>query len=478
MRSHAAYLLRIVLFLVLLVSAPLVAQAQVSEPPEENRDAELVFEQALEAFESGEYGMAERRFRYVVTDYPLHHYTTAALLMRGKALYRNEEFERARLTLRTLLEEYPSSSYVDEARRVLSLVDERIERMQEEAEVVELGVLLPLSEEHARLTQALFNGVRVAVQEHNEAMDGGRPVRMVFRDAGNDSLSIARAMQSFAEEEVDVILGPVFSATAREAAAWAERLRIPLVAPLATDPSVSEGRRYVFQANPSLPVRGEEMARFARLGLRMDSVAVVYDGTNPVSQEMASGFLAGARDNDLFVQYVQRLDGAGAWFDLRRVVPRDSLAGLDAVYLPIGGSRAPRLIGAALTSLGRMDLQIRTLGNAEWHDLPFTGQLSEFGATYTNEFYVADSTALGERFRSRYEMLAGNAPDRLGYAGFDITRYLLEAVANDPDRPLVETIHSASPFQGLGLRIDFEEGNVNRALYFFRYRDGRLDFLR
>ena len=55
---------------------------------------------------------------------------------------------------------------------------------------------------------------------------------------------------------------------------------------------------------------------------------------------------------------------------------------------------------------------------------------------------------------------------------------LVPYVPDNVLRPLIERIHAAPPFEGLSIRLDFAEGNVNEALYYHRYVDGAVTLMR
>ncbi len=438
-------------------------------------DAELVFEQGLEAYETQDYAYAARRFRLVAFDYPLHSLTTAALLMRGKALYLNGEYERARLALETLSEEYPSSSYVDEARTIAFYAEEQIDRTAGQEEVLDLGILLPFAESGIALTQSMFDGIHLAVREFNNT--GERPVRMVFQ-AVDETDSPEGAVQALIAKDVDLIIGPLFSEEARRAAAAAESAGVLLMAPLATDEDVSAGRTWVFQANPTIAMRGRLMAGFAHGGLRIDTVGVVYEAGNDLSARMAESFIQSAQGEGITIALTQRLSTAGDWYELGSYVGPGQLDSLEALYLPIAGQDAGAYISAALNSLDRVGAEIRVLGNSEWHHLPIPVRAGQFDATYTNDFYPDPASASAMGFEERYEELTGRSPDRLGYTGYDLTRYLLSLLKVAPESPLYEVLRGAPPYEGLGLRFNFSDGNVNRGLYYLRYRFGNIERLR
>ena len=465
--------LLILVFAMTLSSRPAAAQQEaIPTIP----DAELVFDQALEVYAQGDFERAARRFRLVVFDYPLHQLTTAALLMQGKALYQNEEYERALLALETLIEEYSTSSYVDEARTIADYAEAQLERAAGQRAVLDLGILLPLGSSSVSLTQDLFNGIHLAVQEFNDS--GERPVRMVFQ-ATDELESPEAAVRALVDENVDVILGPLFSEEARAAADAAEEGGVVLMAPMATDASVSAGKVYTFQANPSISMRGSKMAEFAQAGLSLDTVGVVFDESNSLAVNLATSFIQSAQNAGLHVGFTTRMSTSSDWYEFGSYVRPGQIDSVDALYMPIVGENANRSIGAALNSLDRMGVEgVRVLGNSEWHNLPIPLQASQFSATYTNEFYPDTSSAAVNAFADRYGELAGRAPNRLGYTGYDLTRYLLAMMNEAGERPLYEILHAAPPYSGLALRFNFQNGNINEGLYYFRYRFGELELLR
>lgn len=472
----------LVLVVVLLAGRPAAAQEGGAAPVPRNEDAELVFDQALEAFEQGDYGMAYRRFRLVVQDYPLHRKTTAAMLMAGKSLYRSGEYDRAIDVLNRLIEQYPSSSYLDEARRTRRFARQQMDRAEETREVIRLGVLLPSAEgDNTTRTQALFNGVRLAVDELSGA--GGKPIQMIYRSTGSSASAARQAAEELVRQEVDAIVGPLFSEAAVAAGRVAEEAGVVMVAPLATDPAVSRNRRHVFQANPTIAMRGRQMARFVNSSLiTIDAVGVAAEEGNAASEQMAESFREAWRQTGNELAFYKLVPGESGWRDLPNQLGSDSMQEVDAIYLPIVGSNATQLIGAALAGLEQVDERVRVLGNSAWHDLPFKQQASLFNTTYARVFYV-DGGEGAKQFRQRYSALAGHAPrrevvERLAFTGYDVARFLLTTLQGQSGRPLHEALRQRSTYQGIGIRLNFGAGNVNEALYYLRYRNGQIQLLR
>jgi ABC-type branched-subunit amino acid transport system substrate-binding protein len=531
-------------------SIPSAHAQQTGEPIPRLPRAELAFEDARAAFESGDFGRAAETFRSV-TEFPLNRKTTAAFLMAAKARYRQGDYQAALDLVETLLDRYPETSYREEAIDVRVKAEEGIRTFGARADTLRVGVLLPMRDRDADLTQAFFNGVRIAVDEHNgvrrryvlprrlqSARDEdvsvfdtadmygdslataagattiatprdtvqvdsirivteqvGQPpfiAKMFFRSVGEEPASAGAAVDSLVRlDRADVIIGPLYSQFAREAGRVAERNRVVMIAPLATDESVSEGRSFVFQANPTIPMRGRLMARFAAESLLMKSVGIIHESSDATARQIASGFREEARQIGLQVPYTLALSSRRDWSRLPGAFAADTTitdsmrVAAEAAYMPITGRDAQGKIQDAMVGVQRFGADIRVLGNSQWHDLSVKQEASKVRATYGNDFYIDTSRNGVQRFVRSYRMLTGDTPDdlsvtgqRLAYTGHDVTRFVLKFMEAGRGRPSPEALRTPPRYNGLGIRIDFEPGtNVNRALLFHRYRDGAIELL-
>lgn len=513
-------------------------------------EAELLFEQGLSAFEQGDYDTAYERFQLVVDDYELHHKTTAAMLMGGKALVRMGQYEEAVELLETLLDRYPETTYQEPAESAIEVARQSIEDEGRQPDTLRLGIVLPMAGDDVSMSQALFNGIRLAVDEHNGVQqryalpadlqsqadsfdvystaevygdslaeaEGGTTVvtqtdttqvdslrviteqtdrpewvaKMFFRQFGGEVQGARAAVDSLTQQdEVDVILGPITSRSARPAGEVAEQSEVPLVAPLATDEGVSEGQEYVFQANPTIPLRGRIMARFASESLLMENVGIMYERGDAISGQWVDGFREEAEEEDIDIPFTLELDSPREWSRLSEAIEEDTtltdslLLAAEAIYLPMSGRNASGKIQDALAGLGHLGMDVRVLGNAEWHDLPVKKEASQFATTYTNDFYVQPERPEVQSFIRRYRMLTGETPSslstreqRLAYTGYDVAHFLLTTLSPSSFRSPPDELRSAPAYEGLGIRIHFQEGNVNEAMFFHRYRNDRLELLR
>ena len=464
-------LARLALLLALAAAAP--AQTVRAQPAtaERNPAAEAAFDAGVQSYRAGAYAEAYGRFRSAATEFGFTRTSTAALLMAAKSAYADADFEAAVSSATTLVSSYPASRYAPEARRVLEQASAA--GPSRPGQPFDLGVVLPVGGVNGYLGQALFNGIRIAVDEHNAQVAAGtatprRPVRLVFRDSGGNGPAASAAVDDAIAAGADALVGPLFSDEAEPAAARAEAASVVLVAPLATDEAVSQGKRFAFQANPTFPSRGRAMARFAvqRLGLRRFGTAA---GAGSPGEADAAAFAQEARRLGASVAFQQSVASPDDWPDLDRRVGAQALAGAESIYLPITGADAPEHIAEALGVLDAMRNAPRPLGNTEWEGLASSrSRASRLGAVFGQDFFVAPGAS--DAFGRRYRQLSGIGPDRLALIGYDVARMLMSQL--DGPGTLADRLRAAPTFQGVAHRFGFDGGQVNAALFKLAYRDG------
>ena len=438
--------------------------------------ADSLLTTAISAFESDQWQRAYDLFRAVELDHGRNASSSTARIMAAKAAFRMGRFNDANSLLETFALDFPGSSYRSEAVSLSSLAREAQEASGVNA--LRLGVMLSLSETDRVPSQQLFNGVRMAVDEHNRTAEA-RPVQMVFREIRGGADGAAAAVSQLAEAEVDLIVGTLFSAEAVAAAKQADEERVVFIAPMATDEDVSEGRQFAFQANPSMRARGRAMGRFAALGLRLDSLGVLtVADERGVGERLADGFIEGASEQGAAINLIRILSSDADWYGLPDTLSADTLDHVEAVYVPMASRNTAEAAGRILSTFDRFGKSVRLLGNAAWHDLPQKSHASRYTLTYANDFHPDVDSEAYLQFGWSYYDLSGEEVGRLGVTGFDVTRFALTALTREDSRTLVDRIRNMAPYEGFGLRIAFNGGNVNEGLFFHRYRDGRLSLIR
>lgn len=458
--------------LVLLLLGAGAAAAQPVLP-----EAEEAFAEALASFEAEEFAAAFEGFNHVIVGFAQHRKTDAAMLMAAKALYRTGDYAATADMLTAFLDQYSESSYRDAAERTRQHAQSQQAKHAREQSAIRIGIALPLNEKDFALTQALYRGIEIAVEEHNARNE--RLVRMLFQDTRNSEDGAREAVAHLVREDVDVIVGPLYSAEALAAARMADQEGVVMVAPLATDTDIARGRRHVFQANPPIAHRGAFMARVAVDRLAIETVGVIAQMGNAAGEEMAAAFHDEALRMGAEVVFHESLDSARDWADLPDTI--ESLDSVDAVYLPVqasGGDDTRRLI---LQTLGRLSPAPHILGGTAWNNQAFSqyARSLKVPVTFADVFYVNHNLPTIRSFKVRYQKKSGDAdPSRLAYVGYDVAQYLLSHLQREEGSPLARRLQASEMYEGLGTRIKFDRDHANEALFLLTYDIGGVRVVR
>lgn len=122
---------------------------------------------------------------------------------------------------------------------------------------------------------------------------GGRTVRvrLVVEDTGMQvEQALGAAVRLIRQERVSALVGPFFSRQAILVARMAEQAQVPMVTPSASNPLVTQGRRFAFRVGLVDSLQGRLLARlcFRDHGLRR--VGVLFDESDEYCRELARYF--------------------------------------------------------------------------------------------------------------------------------------------------------------------------------------------
>ena len=431
--------------------------------------AETNFNLGLRAFDEKTYDVAYDRFR-LITELPVNTRTTASWLMAGKSLFALGQFDDAIQLLTRFIEMYPESKYIAFANETKQLSETQKQvALAPAGPIFNLGIILPTDSTNLPITQTLFNGIRLAVDEYNQSNPGVQ-VRMIFRPAVSYRSEAKDLIEQLAREQTEAVIGPLFSENVNIFAAASEEARLPLIAPLATDENIVRSRDFTFLANPSFKMRGRIMAKFA-LAHGLDSTVGVIAQAGTRGEDMARAFRAETIKLGGSVPLFQIFQSGTQWYRFPDEIDRDSLRKVESLYLPITGSGARAQIRAVASGLNRLFVSGKQLlGNTEWHGIGLGRQAQR--TVYAYDFVANEERIEVQHFITAYRALAGQDPSRVAYAGYDTAKFLLAQIAKRlPGQNMRDVIANAPQYNGLGSRILFENEQVNKKMFFIGFDD-------
>ncbi|HMB90157.1 MAG TPA: ABC transporter substrate-binding protein [Rhodothermales bacterium] len=287
---------------------------------------------------------------------------------------------------------------------------------------------LPVVGESARRAASLF------VEDRNTG--GGLtlgtdayPWSLIVRD-NEDIADRAVAVTStlITEDDVLAVVGPNLSTLAIPAGAVAEAERTPLVTPWATNPDITAGRDWVFQAAFADAFQGPVLAEFATQQYGADTACVLFDRDEAYSSGIAESFrtawegLHGAGSIPAYESF------GGGDDDITAPLTRIRDANCDVLFAPLFTDDVLRTVAEA-QALG---IAAPLLGSDSWVSaglLEACGQMCE--GLFAAAHYVPDgATGATAAFIAAYEAAYGATPDDIAALTWDALQVIEQGLKN------------------------------------------------
>ena len=158
------------------------------------------------------------------------------------------------------------------------------------AEPVIIGVYFPMTGPSAVYGQIGYKGLQLAQQERPTVL--GRPVQLIMTDNKSDKVESANAVSRLIQKEkADAVIGGLTSSNTLSGGPVAEKARVPMLSPWATNPLVTQNKKYIFRACFIDPFQGYVGAKFAREELNAKTAAVLIDITQDYCVGIANFFM-------------------------------------------------------------------------------------------------------------------------------------------------------------------------------------------
>ncbi len=347
------------------------------------------------------------------------------------------------------------------------------------AESIKLGEYASLTGKEAGFGQTSHQGVKLAVEEINAAGGVlGRPLELVVEDnqtKPGESATVVKKLIS--RDKVVALIGEVSSGRSLEAAPIAQQAKIPMVAPAATNPKVTQTGNYIFRVCFIDPFQGTVMAKFAKEDLKAKRVAILSSVSNAYSLGLAKFF------KETFIpaggEIVSEKNFSEGDKDFRAQLTAVKAANVDAVFVP-GYYTESALIVRQARDLG---LTMPFFGGDGWEDeqlLKIGGEALN-GCFYSTHFSAENTDPVVAAFTAKYKARWNNeAPGAFSALGYDAVYVIAEAIkrAGGTDGPkLRDALAATKDFPGIsGLTTIDKDRNASKAATIIALQGGKALF--
>lgn len=340
-------------------------------------------------------------------------------------------------------------------------------------ETIKIGVILPLSGEGATLGVDCENGIRLAVEDYNK--DHEKKVRINYEDSQGNPETAVSAFNKLVAQGTSIIIGDLFSSPTLAMATLADKHKVLLLSPGASNPKLSNSSKYVFRDYPSDNFEGKLIAKNI-LGQGIKDVGIIFPNND-----------YGVGLKDVFAASFENIGGkiliaesySDNTIDFRSLVVKALSKNLQALYLP-----------GYYQSIGRIAVQVKQLGQK----IPL---FSNVGVEDPQLFTIAGNAVDGLRytapavdlksadkevnsFVNQYKSVYGKDPGFPAAYGFDSANLLFSSIEQRGANP--DSIRAAllsNQFEGVTGTAKFDSsGDVVKPFVIKVAKQGNFQILK
>ncbi|MBI4642384.1 MAG: ABC transporter substrate-binding protein [Deltaproteobacteria bacterium] len=317
---------------------------------------------------------------------------------------------------------------------------------------IKIGLYLPMTGAAAAMGQMVWEGVQVAHRLQPQVL--GQPVKLALVDTKSDKIEAANAVSRLIEKEkVAAIIGEVISSDTLAGVPIAERAEVPNISPTATNPLVTQNRKYAFRACFVDDLQGRVAARFAWENLKARKAAVLIDQAQDYCVGVANYFQEEFKRRGgeiVAVSYIQTGDQ-----DFSAQISALKAKNPDLIYAP-NYYAENALLAKQLQDLG-VKAPILTGDGAQVPELLSIGGKAVEGMYFTAHFHRQGAvTPLGKKFLKAYEEAYKKDLDAFTALAGDAYFLLLNAIekAGATDGPqIAQALAATKNFPGVTGKI-------------------------
>jgi branched-chain amino acid transport system substrate-binding protein len=348
------------------------------------------------------------------------------------------------------------------------------------ADTIKVGEYASLTGKDASFGQTSHKGLTMAFEELNAAGGVlGQKVELLTEDnqtKPGESATVARKLIS--RDKVVALFGEVSSGRSLEAAPIAQRAKVPMIAPAATNPKVTETGDYIFRVCFIDPFQGTAMAKFAKNDLKVKKVAVLFSVQNAYSVGLAKFFRETfTKDGGEVVTEKSFSEGDK---DFRAQLTSVKAAGVEAVFVPSYYTEAALIVRQA-RSLG---LNVPFFGGDGWEApqlLEIGGEAME-GCYYSTHFSPDNDSPAVRDFVAKYKKRWNETPDAFSALGYDAAYVFADAAkrAGSVEGPkLRDALAATKNYSGVtGVTTINAERDATKPATILQIKGGKLQFFK
>lgn len=349
-----------------------------------------------------------------------------------------------------------------------------------DGDTIKLGLNYELSGDVATYGQASVLGVKMAVDEVNEAGGiDGKQIQLVEVDNKSDAAEATTlATRLMSQDGVLAAMGPATSGNFKATIPVAEDNQIPVVSGSATADDVTVDangvKEYAFRICFNDSFQGTIMAKFAAENLGASNAVIVQDNSSDYATGLAAAFTEEFQNLGGTIVATEGFTAGDT--DFNSILTRLRGQGFDVVYLPGYYSEA----GLIIKQARELGIDAPILG-ADGFDSPVLLELA--GAAplndvyFTNHYSPIDEDPAVIEFIEKFEEANGEQPNAFHALGYDLGKFVIDAVGRASEltgEAVKDAMAQTEGFVGVTGTFDMDENhNPVKSIVVIGLEDGQ-----
>lgn len=334
--------------------------------------------------------------------------------------------------------------------------------------VYKIGVSLPyfnFDSDEYEISQHLYFGIHLAVEEFNSA-NNDKKIFIEYHSSEDETRSAQDVYQTFDNNYVDAIIGPLFSEASTIYAKLADDYKIPTLAPLANSENLTQNTKHLFQINTPLKIQGVKLADYIADNMEdIDSLIVIAEKST-TGEVAANAFidryenLGGVVKHKLIEDYSRQ---GYLLFNNDSDIVEDLKSNNVGIFASFTGAASTSLIKSLLTELESSRNKYNIFGTEEWDSV----NLFEYQLPGTTVHYTQSITHLSidnskrefiKEFKNQYEV----TPNEFAFIGYDVASLIISELkeVQNPDY-LTDALRNLELYEGINAYIGFDGEQSN-----------------
>jgi len=306
-------------------------------------------------------------------------------------------------------------------------------------------------------------------------------VEVEFFDTGNDALMTLAAAKKISSGGFDAVVGPRTSQEAIAASEVLDEAKVPLIVPMASNPEVTLGRKYVVRVVSNSNRYGKLLARYALKVAPPKHISIIRNQSLAFSTFSTSVFNENVRSLSPMTP-VEIIDIFEGFRDFNAVAQKIKQLKSNVIYIPLYSPQASALF-AELSKEGVEATMISNSGVWDGTNIfaNILGQQSKLQLHFNG---IWDQKYRGQHASQFQNVLTkhcqGLSPNARNSTVFDSVAMLMDTLSQHPSLrqlQLVEAIRKSNYSGLLGRYIPAADGDPVRDMPMFKFTPTGVHYL-